>query len=273
MAGALVAGLILAGTAQAGAIARVPLTYAQLQDMGLDWTRKHEGYPMGVPAGYDWYAKPVKHWWNDPRGFLATTGWGQVFYLNGAKASTNVVQIRNFQTLMCYGSPHKWVLLQKGNVDGGQYRADFSNNTSVAPALFVKTDAETTVGFAQNGAFHFWPVMGRATIPDPKTVCGVVVLMEARVALPPTTSTTTAQALLDAQLANQIKPDTYLIGAGVDYWTTKTAGWDNYKTNGDLGIGRLKLVTKDWAWVGLSSASDADALLLFQSGYDMGNFK
>ena len=271
-AAAMVAGLCASGAAQA-ATAFLTLPYARLQALNSDWTRAHEAYPMGVPGGYDWYAKPAVHKWNSPGTFLATTGWGQVFYMKDAKPTTNVVQIRNFQTLMCYGPTRKWVLLQKGGIEGAQFRADFAANLAVAAPLFIKKDDETSIGFALGSAFHWWPAMGRATIPDPASVCGVVVLMEGRVSLPPATTTTTAAALDAAKAADAILPNTYLIGAGVDYWATKTAVWDNYKTNSDLGVGRLRIVTKDWQWFGLGSATEADLLNLYQNGYDTGAFK
>jgi hypothetical protein len=58
----------------------------------------------------------------------------------------------------------------------------------------------------------------------------------------------------------------YLLGFGLDYWQSLTAVWNSsYTTNKDAGVGRLKKVTKDWKWFGMSTASDADLQTLFKT--------
>lgn len=263
-----------ASWAQAGATAYLTIPYAELAALNTDWSKPHEARPLNVPAGYDWAKSPAMNLGNKvPANFVSMTGWGQVFWSTTATPTTNVVQFRDFITLMCYGPDRKWILLQRGPIDGAQFLATFENNTAKAAQTFAVTSEQATAQFSQGAAFHFWPAMGRANMPDVNNNCGFVILMQARVTVPPVRSTTTAAALADAKAADAILPNTYLVGLGADYWLSKTAVWDNYKTNKAVGVGRLRYATKNWGWFGMSTASDADLLRLYQTGYDMGTFK
>jgi hypothetical protein len=73
--------------------------------------------------------------------------------------------------------------------------------------------------------------------------------------------------------SNNSKEDSYLIGLGADYWTNGKAVWDQYKTNKDIAIGRLKVIDENWKWYGLSTASDNDLTKLFEEGYESLNSK
>jgi hypothetical protein len=58
-----------------------------------------------------------------------------------------------------------------------------------------------------------------------------------------------------------------LIGLGADYWLDEKAQWNHFKTNKDVAVGRLRALTWDWQWYGLSTAPDADLTRLFQEGF------
>ncbi len=246
-----VIGFVLSAAASLPAFAatvtsfKLPVPLKTLTDLNKDWSLAHEGTPLGVPTGYDWAKKGRLGQGNTvPSGFTAMTGWGQVFR-NATSPSVNTpVQMRNFQTYICYGSARTWVQLQQGDVFGGAFRPDFVGNVS-QPAALSGTGTQT-VGFAADSAFHYWPAQGRATLPG-TNICGMVVLMEARV--------NTAGTSLNGA---------YLLGFGIDYWQSLTAEWNaQYTTNKDAGVGRLRKVTNAWQWFGLSTASDADLQVLF----------
>lgn len=224
---------------------KLPVPLQTLTDLNKDWSLLHEGTPLGVPTGYDWAKKGRISLGNTvPSGFTAVTGWGQVFRSTAFPSVSTPVQMRNFQTYICYGSSRTWVQLQQGDVFGGAFRPDFVGNVS-QPASLLGSLTQT-VGFALDSAFHFWPAHGRATLPS-TNICGTLVLMEARVN---TTSTNLNGA--------------YLLGFGLDYWQSLTAEWNaQYTTNKDAGVGRLRKVTNTWQWYGLSTASDADLQALF----------
>jgi hypothetical protein len=249
--------LSLAGSAALAAEAvteRLPIGLPQLIEIKADGVRAHEAVPLGVPRGYDWASRARVGAGNDPGPFTAITGWGQVFWAEGAGANGSLVQIRNFQVLLCHGPQREWTLLQRGDIEGRQFGADFRNNANQPAALFHRQAGVAAIAFAPGSSFHFWPRHGRASLPD-RDLCGVVVLLQARAASP------------SADSGAAPAPGTYLIGLGADYWIDQTVGWDSYKTNKDIAIGRLKLLGPEWAWYGLSTASDADLQRLHQGGY------
>jgi hypothetical protein len=81
--------------------------------------------------------------------------------------------------------------------------------------------------------FHFWSSADRGTI-DPNDIAGVFTSVQARLIVGNST------------LSDDRDRARYLLSTGADYWLNKTAQWDNFKTNGDVGISRFKYVTKDW---------------------------
>ena len=221
-------------------------TSSWLTALNQDWPINHESYPLGVPTGYDWYYHGrIKAGNTVPDGFTAFTGWGQVFRTSSSSTATVPIQFRNMQVYVCYGSSHTWVQLQQGGIAGAAFAPDFVGNVN-QPATITTSGDVTTVQFALDTAFHFWPSMGRADIPS-TNLCGFLVLTEARL------STT------DASQAGA-----YVFGFGIDYWKDKTAQWlADYSNNKDVGVGRMKKVGLSWAWYGLSTASDTDLQNLY----------
>lgn len=233
---------------------KLPLTLEALLQFNADFGLNHEASPNGVPAGYDWYARPRRGNWNTvPEGFTALTGWGQAFWIQGTSGMGAYLLLRNHMTLVCHGNARRWSLLQSSGAEGAEFRPDYAGNVAtaaVSPGLIER--GASAVGFAPSNAYHFWPKVGRSAIPT-GGLCGMLVLVQAR--------------------AEPVAPGSYkrpnmLLGMGADYWLSKTAAWDNYRTNRDVAIGRLRLVTTNWSWYGLSTASDSDLQQLFRDGYD-----
>lgn len=232
---------------------RLPLTLAQLKQFNADMRLPHEALPKGVPSSYDWYVRPKVDQWNRPPGnFTALTGWGQAFWTHDTARADAYLQLRRHQTLLCHGEQRQWSLLQSRLVEGAEFRPDFKDNAAVPAPFFARVGEESNlVGWSPHGAYHFWPSGGRASLPN-GPVCGLLVLVEAR-SVPVSASSGVASSLL--------------LGLGADYWLSKTAPWDNYKTNAGVAVGRLRLVATSWRWFGFSSASDADLQALHERGY------
>lgn len=245
--GRALAALLLSACAGAGPL-QLPadLDLAQIQQ---DGRQPHEHPPLGVPRGYDWARGPRVGAGNTPGAFRAATGWGQAFAAEGAAGSV-ALQVRAMQVLLCAGPEHAWQLVQRGAVEGRQFRADFAGNAATQAPHFERDAEFATIGFDAGTAFHFWPAQGRFDLPA-APLCGVLVLLQAR--LDPA-APAGAQAL---------------IGLGADYWSDRRALWDRYRTNRDIAIGRLRSVTPEWRWYGLSTASDADLERLRTQGYEL----
>jgi hypothetical protein len=227
----------------------IQLSAAELTAIAFDGFKPHEIAPVGVPASYDWAKFPRIGAGNKANQFTAATGWGQAFYAKGAPTTaTSTFAVRNFQTLVCSTSTNgmQWSLVQRGTIEGQEFRADFAGNASAPARKFVTTDASSEVEFTYGSAFHFWPKAGRFSLPV-SDICGFLIYLEAR------------------QIAGT--PQSVVLGLGADYWTTRTAPWDNYKTNRDIAIGRLKVLTADWQRIGLTTALGDALKSLKEVGY------
>lgn len=234
----------------------LPLTWDALLKMSREMSLPHEGQPEGVPLDYDWLRNPRLGAGNNPGDFTAITGWGQVFSAKGSSASSISIKIRDMRVLACYGRQRRWVLLQQGVIEGSQFRPDFQGNVNKPPLHYSHAAGATSVRFEKNFTYHFWPNQGRADLPA-KDICGIVVLLQAKM-IPP------------GQDKNSLaKRSGVLLGLGADYWRDKGAGWDNYQSNRDVAIGRLKWVSTSWHWFGLITASMEDLRRLYALGYEL----
>lgn len=201
-----------------------------------DMTLPHEGLPHGVPTHYDWQQHPRLGMGATPGTFTAAIAWGQLYEDAATNPATNTrVQIRNIRMYYLSTSRGTWHLLQHTeHVEGALYREDFVDNVNVTPDVREAPDGggiTVTAGDGYN--YHFWPASGRVPI-DPEDIGGVFTTVQARLIV-----------------ANETQPDDraqarYLLSMGGDYWLNLNAVWDQWRTNGDIGIGRFKYVTPDW---------------------------
>ncbi len=236
--------------------APVSIGLSALLNLNTDLTKRHEGVPVGVPSSYDWYARPRIHAGNSPGGFSALTGWGHVFWRDGANDDGLGVQIRSFITLLCHGHTRKWTLIQRGKIAGAQFKANYAENFATRPLKFENLDGVATVTFKRGTAFHFWPACGRSELPAGPT-CGVVALVEARLLVP------------EASAGKKNKDSPYLIGLGADYWKDRSVQWDHYRTNKSVAVGRLRGLAGSWTWYGISTAEDSDLVRLYKLGFGL----
>ena len=151
-----------------------------------------------------------------------------------------VKDLRNW--LIIYGyylskSQNQWILItQSDSVGGSNFRADFKGNASFKADVREEKSGGLSIslrhGEDTKHVFHFWG-RNRGDI-DPDDVAAAFASVEARLIV-----------------GDRTKPDDrhkakYLVSAGMDYWKSRTAKWDHFKTNGDAFIGRKRLIGSDW---------------------------
>jgi hypothetical protein len=217
----------------------------------------HDAIPAGVPPGYDWReTSKLDHGNTVPPGFRAFTGWAQAFWIDGAPVGTQRLELRATQTLLCIESQgaRRWQRVQKGDIEGAAFRADFANNDNVPAELTNVAPGQWRVGFGADRAYHFWPRQGRVVLSG-EPLCGMLMLFQARAVAP------------DGSILPPGTAATLLAGGGADYWLSTSAPWDNYRTNIGVGVGHLGRVGPEWAWHGMGTADTEALTLLARDGF------
>jgi hypothetical protein len=207
-----------------------------LQTVIDDMTLPHEGRPHGVPDSYDWVRGPsLGRGSHPPATWHAMTAWGQLYEdAKGNPARNTRVQIRRMRTYLLSKRDGQWHQVQSSEgVQGAAYREDFVEDINKQPDLRHESDGSVSVTAGGGFNFHFWPAEGRVNI-DPSDVAGVFITVEARLVVD-----------------DPAKPDDrararYLLSVGGDYWQSRQAKWDHFKTNDAVGLGRFKYVTVNW---------------------------
>jgi hypothetical protein len=210
-----------------------------------DMVLPHEGSPSGVPTYYDWALKPRTGMGNNPGNFKAFVTWGQVYVAAGGNPATNTrVQIRYLKAYLLSKKTGKWQLLQASpKADGAAFVEDFSNNTNKPADVRNEPDGGTSIRTGDGYNYHFW-ARERAEI-DPSDIDGIVTTAQARL------------ILHDPNGPDDRSKARYLLSMGADYWSSLSAGWDAFKTNGDAGIGRFKYVKQNWKSFNMTTATPA----------------
>lgn len=213
---------------------RLPKAINSIATIIYDITPPHEEIPHGVSTELSWASKPRVGMGNNPENFKAMTAWGQLYEDSlGNPATNSRVQIKNIQAYMLSKRDNKWHLLQGSlKVEGAASREDFAENVNNPADIRYELDGSVSIKTGGGYNFHFWPP-GRASI-EPNDVDGIF-------------TTVLARLIVD----NPQQPDDrasarYLLSMGGDYWLSLTADWDNWTTNGDIGIGKFKYVTTKW---------------------------
>jgi hypothetical protein len=215
-------------------MATSPLTDAIYQNT----VGNSEGFPLGVPQGYDWYAGTNTIVGNTPPSdFTSVTGWGQVYPQAGAAASTNAnasVQVADFKTYV-HLTNGGWVLVQDQSTNpiaGAHYTADFSGAANVPWNEKTMADGSTSMDAPKSGYNdHFWP--GARGTYGAGTIDGVFV--EARM------KTDDPNANLVANL-------------GVDWWRSASAPYvDGFANNPSPGMSDWVKLTTDYQTLYFSS--------------------
>ena len=221
----------------------VPNTLAQLR---ADMTLAHEGVPSGVGEHEGWRLRPRVGYGNTPPdGWTAMITWGQVYVEQGATAPANVrVQVKSLRTWVLSRRTGAWKLWQRSDAVGGaNYAESYADDENVAADIRDEGEGvSATVPPGYN--FHFWIDETRPTI-DPDDIEAVWSAVDGRLVLDdPAGPDRRAGARL-------------MLSAGADYWASPSAVWDQWTTNGDVGIGRFRFLTADWQTFNMHTASDS----------------
>lgn len=219
-----------------------------LQTVIDDMSLPHDAKMHGVPDSYSWSTGPEIGAGNDPKGFKAITAWGQLYEAaTGNPASNSRVQLRDMKTFVLSKRDGRWREVQNQvRVEGAAYVEDFSGDRNKPADIRTEPSGGISVTAGGGYNFHFWPSGGRGTI-DPGDIAGVFTTLRGRLVLND-----------DAKPDDRAKAK-YLLGMGADYWLDQTAVWDNFKTNGGVGAGRMKFVKVAWQSFNMSTLS-ADEL-------------
>lgn len=196
----------------------------------------HEGLPHGVPLDYDWATKPRIHRGNNPpNDWFAMIPWGQIYVdQNPAIVNNTRIQIKNLQAWYLSKSDNLWKKwVQTSNITGAYYVENFQNDINQPATIKFEESGGISIKLIDGFNFHFWSNEGRITI-NPLDINGVWISLQARLILD------NLNGVDDRDKVN------FLCDAGGDYWKNLTLGWDNFQSNGAIGIGRFKYLKSKW---------------------------
>ncbi len=210
-------------------------TINSIENIINDSKLPHEGKLHGVPDTYDWAKGPRIGMGNNPGNFTAMICWGQLYEdLQGNPASNTRVQIKNIEGWYLSKTDNKWHLIQESTeVEGAAYVEDFVNDVNKPAQKRIEPDGGISVTAGSGYNFHFWTKTGRSII-NPSDIKGIFTSLQGRL------------VINELSLPDDRETAKYLLGVGGDYWLNLSAPWDNFKTNGDIAIGRMKYVKKAW---------------------------
>ncbi len=232
-----------AGTADIAPSTTIPNSLHQL---GNDMVLAHEAIPRGVPDHIDWSSHPRPGYGNKPpEDWSAMITWGQVYAAAGHSAPPNTrFQLKNLRTWYLSKGTGDWTNWQHSSqVGGANYAEDFQNDVNVPADIRVEDEgASATLQDGYN--FHFWPQEGRVAM-NASDIEAVWSAIDGRLILADSSRT---DDRADARL---------LLSAGSDYWLSPSAPWDQWKTNGDIGIGRFRFLSPDWQTYNMHTISDS----------------
>ncbi|MEJ5171603.1 MAG: hypothetical protein WHU10_11490 [Fimbriimonadales bacterium] len=216
-----------------------------LRTIEEDMTLPHEGRLSGLPLSVDWSTKPRIGMGLNPGVFRAFIPWGQLYLQQGATMPANTrVQIRNLRAYLLSKRSGEWISVSSGEIEGAAYREDFAGDVNKPADVRPEPTGGVSVRLEPGFNYHFWAKSGRVPI-DPEDLAGVFVTVQARL-IP-----------ADARRPDDRAKARVLLGAGADYWQAVDSKWDQWKTNGDVAIGRMKRVTNAWRAFNIAVPLDA----------------
>ena len=216
-----------------------PTTLNTLETVIADMAEGHEGYARGVNynggEAWSWVYHPRIGYGNTPPdGWNAFIPWGQVYAdTSGATAENVRFELRNLQGWYLSKSDNEWHQWSGPDpIIGANYAEDFANDENVEADIRLTVDSGISSTIVDGYNFHFFHE-NRVEI-DPEDIAGVWTFFEGRLVQDdPAGPDNRATARL-------------LASVGGDYWLNRAAAWDQWTTNGDMGIGRFKYLTPEW---------------------------
>jgi hypothetical protein len=213
-----------------------------------DMEKLHEAIPSGVKPDAGWYEGPRIGYGNEPPAdWSAMITWGQVYApQSGNPAENTRFQILNMQAWYLSKSDGSWKKWQSGSTIGGaNYAEDFQDDVNIEADIRDESGngggISSTLQPGYN--FHFWTENERTTI-EPGDIGGVWVTMEGRLIMDDPNGT-------DDRLRARL-----MLCAGADYWLCESSEWDQWTTNGDVGVGRFRYLSADWQFFNMHTLTD-----------------
>ncbi|MEM1325312.1 MAG: hypothetical protein AAGI23_05125 [Bacteroidota bacterium] len=213
-----------------------------MEDMSLP----HEAVPNGVRDQLDWKYQPRLAWGNEPdTTWSAMIPWGQIYRDQSPLVVSNTrIQIANMKAYYLSRSTNEWIeWVTTSSIEGAAYREDFVNDASV-PTAIREEEVGISIKLLDGYNFHFWSADGRVTM-NPKDIKGVWVGIDARL-------------IGDSNVDDDSCHANFMMSVGADYWKSLSAEWDQWMTNGDIGIGRFRYITPHWQTFNMHSLTEAE---------------
>ncbi len=209
-----------------------------LDDIIGDTSKPHESAPRGVGAGVDWGKGPrLGYGTKMPADWKAFVVWGQVYEpVDGSLTVNTRVELRNIQALILSKKTGKWQQVQHSKkVQGSYYREDFKDDINDQGTQLDGPEGGVSVKTSPGFNYHFWTPKGRIEL-DREDIAGVYTACEARLVRE------------DVSKADDRAKARFMLSMGADYWKAVDSQWDQFKTNGDVMIGRFRFIKSDWGW-------------------------
>jgi len=218
-----------------------------IQEIIDDMALCHEALPHGVPEKYGWQKCPRVGMGNDPGGFSALMPWGQVYVSEAGNPVSNTrVELRNLESYYLSKRDRQWYRWSGDySVDGAAYVEDFVDDIHIPADVRQEASGTVSVRTPEGYNYHFWSPSGRTSI-DPEDIAGVFSTCQARL------------ILHDPALPDDRDRSTYMLSVGADYWRDLDSEWDQWQTNGDIGIGRFKFIAPEWKAFNMHTLSEED---------------
>lgn len=203
-----------------------------------DMSQPSQQMPAGVPSWYDWAEHPrVNPITSGMRKFRAFTAWGQLYQCAGERETPRAaVELRDLQAWVLLRNSRNWRLIQfSSDLGGAAFAEDYAGPT--VAGRYSASNSGTSAQLIAGHNFHFWPSAGRVSL-NASDVVAVTVAMQAR---------------LDPARDMSPKP-CFVLSVGGDLWrslSTPAGG----SSSGDVGIGRFKLVERNWRLFTMTTAS------------------
>ena len=214
-------------------------TLNSLQTVIDDMAEPHEGYARGVnyDGGEAWswvYHPRIGYGNNPPAGWDAFIPWGQVYADTSNTFVENVrFELRNLQGWYLSKQDKQWHRWSGPEpIIGANYAEDFADDENIEADIETTADGGITSTLVEGYNFHFFHE-NRVPI-DPADIAGVWTFCEGRL------------VLADPNGPDNRAAARLLMSVGGDYWESLEAAWDQWTTNGDVGIGRFKYLTPEW---------------------------
>lgn len=232
--GLLIPICFVVGTLCARADEGFPFSHFPAQVVIDDMTRDGDALPVGLNTKINWARHGRVNLGNRPGTFSTILPWGQIMAGPGNSADHADIEIRNFVLIGLYNNENTFRLITVSRcVNGAIFPIDYKENRHSSLTI-SRGPGKCELTAVSGGATHFWSDAGRVEF-EKNGLQGFVTLVEAR-------------------LSPTAPPDSrFLMSAGADYWLSKQAKWDHFKTNGDAAIGRFSWLTPEWKYYSMTT--------------------